>query len=296
MKVTAAMVKNLREKTGAGMLDCKKALVETEGDVEKAIDFLRKKGIAKAVKKSGRVAAEGIVVSAVSEDLKSGVILEFNSETDFVAKNDEFKGLANDIANIVLVNDFSNVEELKAADLNGKTVEVRVHELIAKIGENMNIRRFKKVVSTEGFVSTYIHLGGKIGVILNLKGEATEEAKVASKDVAMHIAAMSPRFLAQTEVTEEVLDREKDIARVQLEKEGKPANIIEKILIGKMRKFYEENCLLNQKFVKDPDTTIEKYIKGKFEIVSFDRFLLGEGIEKEEVDFAEEVKRQVEGK
>lgn len=296
MAITAAMVKSLREKTGAGMLDCKKALVETDGDIEKAIDFLRKKGIAKAVKKSGRIAAEGIVVSTVSEDSKAGVILEFNSETDFVAKNDEFKELATNIAKTILVNDFKSIKELKAADLNGKTIEVTVQELIAKIGENMNVRRFKKEVTTEGFISTYIHLGGKIGVILNLKGEATEEAKVASKDVAMHIAAMAPRFLTKNEVTQEVLDREKDIARVQLEKEGKPANLIEKILIGKMRKFYEENCLLNQKFVKDPDTTIEKYIKGKFEIVSFDRFLLGEGIEKEEVDFAEEVKRQVEGK
>ncbi len=293
MAITTALIKELRERTGAGMLDCKKALEENGADIEKAIDWLREKGIAKAAKKSGRVAAEGLVFASVSTDRKKGAVLEFNSETDFVAKNDEFKVFGQKLADIALENNFNTVEKLKSFELEGKTVETHLTELIAKIGENMNIRRLK-LISTDGFVETYIHLGGKIGVLLNMTGEATPENVEKAKGVAMHVAAMDPKYLDASQVTADDLEREKEIARHQLEEEGKPSNIIEKILEGKMRKFYEENCLINQKYVRDDSFTIEKFI-APLSIVSFDRFKVGEGIEKEEVDFAAEVAAQIAG-
>ena len=292
MAITTALIKELRERTGAGMLDCKKALEENGADIEKAIDWLREKGIAKAAKKSGRVAAEGLVFAVVSEDHKSGAVLEFNSETDFVAKNDEFKSFGEKLVKIALAEGFETVEELATYELDGKKVETHLTELIAKIGENMNIRRVK-VVKSEGFVTTYTHLGGKIGVLLSLNGgDATPENVEKAKGVAMHVAAMDPKYLNSAEVTADDLEREKEIARHQLEAEGKPANIIEKILEGKMRKFYEENCLLNQKYVRDDSVTIEQFI-APLTVVSFDRFKVGEGIEKEEVDFAAEVAAQL---
>ena len=287
MAVTTALIKELRERTGAGMLDCKKALEENGGDIEKAIDWLREKGIAKAAKKSGRVAAEGLVFGAVSADRKKGAILEFNSETDFVAKNDEFKSFGEKLVQLSLTHDVTSEDELKALEVEGKKIEDVLTELIAKIGENMNIRRLK-LVKTDGFVETYIHLGGKIGVLVNVAGEATPENVEKAKGVAMHIAAMDPRYLDASQVTPEDSEREKEIARHQLEQEGKPANIVEKILEGKMRKFYEENCLVNQKYVRDDSLTIEKFI-APLSIVSFDRFKVGEGIEKDDVDFAAEV-------
>ena len=287
MAVTTALIKELRERTGAGMLDCKKALEENGGDIEKAIDWLREKGIAKAAKKSGRVAAEGLVFGAVSADRKKSAILEFNSETDFVAKNDEFKSFGEKLVQLSLTHDVTSEDELKALEVEGKKIEDVLTELIAKIGENMNIRRLK-LVKTDGFVETYIHLGGKIGVLVNVAGEATPENVEKAKGVAMHIAAMDPRYLDASQVTPEDLEREKEIARHQLEQEGKPANIVEKILEGKMRKFYEENCLVNQKYVRDDSLTIEKFI-APLSIVSFDRFKVGEGIEKDDVDFAAEV-------
>ena len=293
MAVTAKDVKELRERTGAGMLDCKKALEENGADIEKAIDWLREKGIAKAAKKSGRIAAEGLVFAAVSPCRKKGALLEFNSETDFVAKNDEFKSFGKKLVGLSLDNDIKSEDELKALELEGKTIETHLTELIAKIGENMNIRRLK-LVSTDGFVETYTHLGGKIGVLLNLIGEPTPENIEKAKGVAMHIAAMDPKYLNSSEVTADDLEREKEIARHQLEEEGKPANIIEKILEGKMRKFYEENCLVNQKYVRDDNFTIEKFI-APLSIVSFNRFKVGEGIEREEVDFAAEVAAQIAG-
>ncbi|TDT67020.1 elongation factor Ts [Hypnocyclicus thermotrophus] len=291
MAITAAQVKELRERTGAGMLDCKKALQETDGNIEKAIDYLREKGIAKAAKKAGRTAAEGLIFTTESADKKSAAMLEFNSETDFVAKNDEFKNFGSKLVNIVLNNNINTIEELKSFEVEGKTVETLITELIAKIGENMNLRRVEKV-TTEGFVTTYNHLGGKIGVIVNMTGEATEENLVKANDVAMHIAAMDPKYLTPEEVTTDDLDREKEIARKQLEEEGKPANIIEKILEGKMRKFYEENTLVKQKFVKDDKLSVEKYL-GDIKVVGFSRYKVGEGIEKEEVDFAAEVAAQL---
>ena len=287
MAITTALIKELRERTGAGMLDCKKALEENGGDIEKAIDWLREKGIAKAAKKSGRVAAEGLVFAAVSADRKKGAILEFNSETDFVAKNDEFKTFGEKLVQLSLEQDLTSEDELKAFELEGKKVEDNLTELIAKIGENMNIRRLK-LVSTDGFVETYIHLGGKIGVLLNVSGEATPENVEKAKGVAMHVAAMDPKYLNSEQVTADDLEREKEIARHQLQQEGKPENIIEKILDGKMRKFYEENCLVNQKYVRDDSVTIEKFIAPS-SIISFDRFKVGEGIEREESDFAAEV-------
>ena len=293
MAITTALIKELRERTGAGMLDCKKALEENGGDIEKAIDWLREKGIAKAAKKSGRVAAQGLVFAAVSADRKKGAVLEFNSETDFVAKNDEFKSFGERLVELSLTHDVTSEDELKAFELEGKTVETHLTELIAKIGENMNIRRLK-VVSTDGFVETYTHLGGKIGVLLSLEGEATPENIEKAKGVAMHVAAMDPKYLDASQVTADDLEREKEIAKHQLEAEGKPANIIEKILDGKMRKFYEENCLIQQKYVRDDSLTIEKFI-APLSIISFDRFKVGEGIEKEEVDFAAEVAAQIAG-
>ena len=287
MAVTTALIKELRERTGAGMLDCKKALEENGGDIEKAIDWLREKGIAKAAKKSGRVAAEGLVFGAVSSDRKKGVILEFNSETDFVAKNDEFKSFGEKLVQLSLEHDVTSEDELKELQLEGKKIDDVLTELIAKIGENMNIRRLK-LVKTDGFVETYIHLGGKIGVLVNMSGEATSENIEKAKGVAMHIAAMDPKYLNSEQVTTEDLEREKEIARHQLEQEGKPANIVEKILEGKMRKFYEENCLVNQKYVRDDSLTIEKFI-APLSVISFDRFKVGEGIEKDETDFAAEV-------
>jgi len=291
--IITALIKELRERTGAGMLDCKKALQENDGDIEKAIDWLREKGIAKAAKKSGRIAAEGLVFAAISEDRKKGAILEFNSETDFVAKNDEFKSFGEKLVALTLSHDLTSEDELKAFELEGKTIETHLTELIAKIGENMNVRRLK-VVSTDGFIETYIHLGGKIGVLLNVNGEVTPENIEKAKGVAMHIAAMDPKYLDKSQVTADDLEREKEIARHQLESEGKPANIIGKILEGKMRKFYEENCLVQQKYVRDDSLTIEKFIAPST-INSFDRFKVGEGIEKEEVDFAAEVAAQISG-
>ena len=294
MAITAGMVKELRERTGAGMLDCKKALTETNGDIEKAIDYLREKGIAKAAKKAGRTAAQGLIFDGVSADNKTAVILEFNSETDFVAKNDEFKLFGNKLVEIVLEKGLNTVEELKATEINGESVETALTALIAKIGENMNLRRFEKV-TTEGFVTTYNHLGGKLGVIVELNGEATEENIVKGKDIAMHIAAMDPRYLNSKQVTTDDLDREKEIARKQLEEEGKPAQIIEKILDGKMRKFYEENCLVDQIFVKAENKETVGQYAGKMEILSFNRYKVGEGIEVEESDFAAEVAAQIKG-
>lgn len=295
MQITAKLVKELREMTGAGMMDCKKALTETEGNMEKAVDLLREKGIAKAVKKSGRIAAEGLIFEGVSEDLKKAVVVEFNAETDFVSKNDAFKDFGKTLVEVSLNNDIETVEELKASKLpNGKTIEESLVDLIAKIGENMNIRRMKKVV-TDGFVTTYNHLGGKLGVIVEMSKEVTPERLEKAKGIAMHAAAMNPGYLSEEEITPEILEHEKEIARKQLEMEGKPAQIIEKILIGKMRKFYEENCLVDQIYVRSEDKETVKKFAGDMKVLSFTRYKVGEGIEKKEEDFAAEVAAQIKG-
>ncbi len=293
MSISAKLVMELRGKTDAGMMDCKKALIETNGDLEAAANYLREKGISKAAKKASRIAAEGLVFNAISEDAKIAALVEFNSETDFVAKNNDFKNFGNLLTKLVIENDLKTVDELKTFEVDGSTIEMTLKGLIAKIGENMNIRRFARVTS-DSFVTTYLHMGGKIGVALQLEGDVTDENKAKAKDIAMHVAAMSPDFLDKSEVTQEILDKERAILKAQLIEQGKPEKIIDNILIGKMNKFFEENCLLQQKFVKDDKVTVENYA-GNMRIIAVTRFKLGEGLEKRNEDFAAEVAEQMKG-
>lgn len=294
--ITAGLVKELRERTGAGMMDCKKALMENDGDMDKAIDYLREKGIAKAVKKAGRIAAEGLIFDAVSADHKRAVLIEFNSETDFVAKNVEFKEFGKKLAEIAITNNVKTIEALNEAEIEaGKTVAQAVTDLIAKIGENMNIRRIHETEAKDGFVATYSHLGGKLGVIVELSGEATEANITKARDIAMHVAAMDPKYLNSSEVTTADLEHEKEIARKQLEAEGKPAQIIEKILVGKMNKFYEENCLVDQIYVRAENKETVAKFAAPSTVLSFARYKVGDGIEKKEENFAEEVAAQIKG-
>ncbi|RGM95655.1 translation elongation factor Ts [Fusobacterium mortiferum] len=294
--ITAGLVKELRERTGAGMMDCKKALMENDGDMDKAIDYLREKGIAKAVKKAGRIAAEGLIFDAVSADHKRAVLIEFNSETDFVAKNVEFKEFGKKLAEIAITNNVKTIEALNEAEIEaGKTVAQAVTDLIAKIGENMNIRRIHETEAKDSFVATYSHLGGKLGVIVELSGEATEANITKARDIAMHVAAMDPKYLNSSEVTTADLEHEKEIARKQLEAEGKPAQIIEKILVGKMNKFYEENCLVDQIYVRAENKETVAKFAAPSTVLSFARYKVGDGIEKKEENFAEEVAAQIRG-
>lgn len=285
-QITAAIVKELRERTGAGMMDCKKALVATEGDMEKAIDFLREKGLSQAAKKAGRVAAEGAVVAHVAEDGKIGAIVEVNCETDFVGKNENFQALAKSIAAKVVADNPADVDALLASEIDGKAVKDLVTEAIAKIGENISVRRFVRYESAEGKVYSYIHAGGKIGVLVDMKGGDAE----LGKDVAMQVAAANPQFLNRNEVPSSELEHEKDILTEQARNEGKPENIIEKMVLGRINKYYKEVCLVDQEFIKDGDLTISKLLKSKNADVSrFARFQLGEGIEKKQENFADEV-------
>ena len=289
--VTAELVKQLREKTGAGMMDCKKVLTETDGDMEKAAELLRERGIAKAAKKSGRVAAEGLVCSYVSEDKKVGAIVEVNAETDFVAKNEEFRTFVADIAEIVSNTNPADVEALLAAKYKNeeKTVKEVLTDKIATIGENMSIRRFVRFETT-GLVESYIHGDGKIAVLVELaKGDST-----VAKDVCMQIAAAKPEYLNREEVPAEAVNKEMEILKVQAMNEGKPAEIAEKMVKGRIGKFYSEICLLDQEFVKDPSVKVGEMVASKGgEIVRFARFETGEGIEKKEENFAEEVMKQL---
>ena len=290
--VTASLVKELREKTGAGMMDCKKVLTETDGDMEKAMDLLRERGIAKAAKKSGRVAAEGLVEAVISEDGKTGAIIEVNSETDFVAKNEEFKTFVENVANQVLKTNPKDVEELLAQPAmfeEGKTVQESLVGKIATIGENLTIRRFARFES-EGLVEKYIHGDGKIAVLVNMKkGDST-----VAKDICMQIAAARPEYVRREEVPEERVAKEMEILKVQTMNEGKPEAIAEKIVQGRIGKFYEEICLVDQAFVKDPNMKISELLKQKdAEVAEFARFEKGEGIEKKEENFAEEVMKQI---
>lgn len=298
--ISAQAVKELREKTGAGMMDCKKALTEADGDLEKAVDILREKGLAAAAKKSGRVAAEGVVAAYVSEDKKDAGLVEFNCETDFVSANEAFAGLANDIAELVAKNEIATIEDIKALKLNDGTVQDAINALIAKLGENMSLRRFEKIHAEDGLVAAYIHMGGKIGVLVQVKSENTsDEVSTVARDVAMHVAALNPQFLDKTSVDADTIEREKEIYRVQALNEGKPANIVEKMILGRVNKFLKEVCLVEQLFVKNPDLTIAGFLKeeskklGDIQLVKFTRFEKGEGIEKEEVDFAAEVAAQM---
>ena len=296
--ITAQAVKELRERTGAGMMDCKKALTETNGDMEKAVEVLREKGLAAAAKKAGRVAAEGIVKTFISEDMKKGAMVEVNCETDFVADNAEFIEFAGKVAEMAANNDVSTVEELVALKYNDdKTVQEVLTELIAKIGENMTVRRFEKVAVENGVVQSYIHGGGRIGVLVQLACDSnSSELTQVAKDVCMQIAAANPLFLSENEVDSKALETEKEIYRAQALNEGKPEKIVEKMVEGRIKKYYKEVCLLNQPWVKDADKSISKYLEEKSKEVgspitvpNYFRFERGEGIEKKEENFAEEV-------
>ena len=289
--ITAELVKQLREKTGAGMMDCKKVLTETDGDMEKAAELLRERGIAKAAKKSGRVAAEGLVATYVTSDRKVGSIIEVNAETDFVAKNDEFVNFVNDVAQIVAEKNPADVESLLEISYKetGKTVKEVLTEKIATIGENMTIRRFERFEST-GLVESYIHGAGKIAVLVDFAKGETELAK----DVCMQIAAAKPEYLNREAVPQERVAKEMEILKAQAMNEGKPAEIAEKMVQGRIGKFYGEICLLDQEFVKDPSIKVGDLIKNKgAEMVRYARFEKGEGIEKKEENFAEEVMNQL---
>ena len=283
--ITAKMVKELRETTGAGMMDCKKALSETDGDMDAAIEFLRKKGMAGADKKAGRVAAEGVIAIAISDDKKKGAIAEVNCETDFVAKGDEFKDFANEVAQIALNQNVVDPEAILNEKMaSGATVDERRRELIAKIGENMTIRRIGELETT-GLVGSYQH-GEKIGVIVAVEGGDDALAR----DVAMHIAATNPKALDADSLDPELVEKERAFQIEQAQESGKPMNIIEKMIEGRMRKFLQEITLVGQPFVKDPDQTIEQLLKANgATVVDYIRFEVGEGIEIEETNFADEV-------
>ncbi len=302
MAVTAQMVKELREMTGAGMMDCKKALVETDGDMDKAIELLREKGLAKAAKKAGRIAAMGLVKTAFAPDGKAAAIIEVNSETDFVAKNDEFIDFVDTLAKMALESDAADMDEFMALSYGDEgTVKDVLTNKIATIGENLNIRRFQKFAEPGVVYTGYIHGGGTIGVIVGMKTDATaEEIAITGKDVAMQVASMSPKFLNEEEVDPGWLESEKEIARQQLLNEGKKPELLERIIPGKIKAILKEVCLVDQKFVKDSDLTVEQYVANSAKelgkdmtIASMIRYEVGEGIEKKEENFAEEVAAQM---
>ena len=305
MAITAGMVKELREMTGAGMMDCKKALTETNGDMDAAVEFLRKNGQAKAEKKAGRIAAEGIVKTVVRDD-KVAAIVEVNSETDFVAKNDDFQGFVEAVVKQAVDSDAADMDAFMAeawAEDTSKTVKDALVEKIAVIGENLNIRRFEKVSAENGCVVSYIHGGGRIGVLVVADTDVVnDEIKTCLKNVAMQIAAMSPKYVSRDEVSQEYLDHEKEILLAQAKKENpeKPDNIIEKMIIGRLNKELKEICLLDQVYVQDSDLTVAKYVdkvakenNAKVTVKQFVRYETGEGIEKKQENFAEEVAAQM---
>ncbi len=303
MAFTAKDVQALREKTGVGMMDCKKALVASDGDMDKAIDFLREKGLAAATKKASRIAAEGMVLAYYDEAAKVGVVVEVNSETDFVAKNDKFTSFVADIAKTIVAENPADVAALNNMKLAGgdKTVEEVRQELVLSIGENMNVRRFERV---EGVVSTYIHGGGTVGVMVMFDVDdaaaATDAFKTMGKDVAMQIAAMNPLYLDQASVPADVIDHEKEILMAQIKEDpkmaSKPEKVIEGIIAGKIKKYYKENCLVEQEFVKNGDFTVAGYIESvakelgaSVKATGFIRYAKGEGLQKREDNFADEV-------
>jgi elongation factor Ts len=297
MSFTAADVKRLREISGAGMMDCKKALDETNGDIDAAVDYLRKKGLSAAAKKSGRVAAEGMVLAVSSGN--SGVMIEVNSETDFVSKNDKFQEFVNKLAELISRHSPATVEALKALGYApGQTVEQALVQLIATIGENMSIRRFVRHQVSGGTVAAYVHGAGKIGVLVGVSGGSTEALKDMARNIAMHVAASNPQYISRADVSADAVEREKAVLSERAAASGKPANIIEKIVEGQLNKFYAEVCLLEQGFVMDPDVSVGKAlaaVQPDATVVSMARFQLGEGIEKQESDFAAEVAAQLHG-
>ena len=297
MAVTAQMVKELRQMTGAGMMDCKKALTETEGDIDKAVDLLREKGLAKAAKKAGRIAAMGLVNTAFAPDGSSAAIVEVNAETDFVAKNEDFQKFVAETAQLALDNDAKDMGSFMALPMGNGTVTDTLNNLIATIGENMSVRRFEKMAQRGVVYTGYIHGGGLIGVVVGLETEATaEECAVVGKDVAMQVASMSPKFLDESQVDQAYLEHEREILRQEVLNEGKPEAMVDKIVAGKIKKELKEICLVDQKFVKNGDITVAEYVAevanevGKdMKIASMVRFEVGEGIEKKAEDFAAEV-------
>lgn len=302
--ITAQMVKELRNKTGAGMMDCKKALSETNGDIDEAVKVLREKGLAAAAKKSGRIAAEGLIETYISEDKKVGSIVEINCETDFVAVNDEFTKLSKNIAKQVAVSNVLTVEELmkeKYIENENMTVKEVLVELISKLGENINIRRFERFTPENGAIQSYIHGPGKIGVLVEVTCDVINDTVLEiAKEVAMQVAATNPLFLSKDQIDEKVVNKEREIYKVQALNEGKPEKIVDKIVEGKIQKYLKEVCLIEQIWVKDSDYTISKYLAEKSKeigstvtVTRFARFERGEGIEKEEEDFACEVEKQM---
>ena len=289
-QITASLVKELRERTGAGMMDCKKALTQTDGDIDAAIDYLRENGIAKAAKKADRIAAEGL--SYIEVKGNKAVILEINSETDFVAKNEKFVALVKNVAEAILAAEPATLEEALQVEAQGGTVEAVINEGIATIGEKLSLRRFEVVTKTDADAfGAYSHMGGRIGVLTLVEGSTDEEA---AKDVAMHIAALAPKYLDESEVPADVLEHEKKVLTEQALNEGKPANIVEKMIVGRINKFLEEITVVKQKFVKDDSFTVEKFVASKGgKLSKFVRYEVGEGIEKKEDNFAEEVMSQV---
>lgn len=289
-QITASLVKELRERTGAGMMDCKKALQKTEGVIEAAIDYLRENGIAKAAKKADRIAAEGLAYIEVKGN--KAVILEINSETDFVAKNEKFVALVKNVAEAILAAEPKTLEEALQVEAQGGTVEAVINEGIATIGEKLSLRRFEVVTKSDADAfGAYSHMGGRIGVLTLVEGSTDEEA---AKDVAMHIAALAPKYLDESEVPADVLEHEKKVLTEQALNEGKPANIVEKMIVGRINKFLEEITVVKQKFVKDDSFTVEKFVASKGgKLAKFVRYEVGEGIEKKEDNFAEEVMSQV---
>ena len=289
-QITASLVKELRERTGAGMMDCKKALTQTDGNIDAAIDYLRENGIAKAAKKADRIAAEGL--SYIEVKGNKAVILEINSETDFVAKNEKFVALVKNVAEAILAAEPATLEEALQVEAQGGTVEAVINEGIATIGEKLSLRRFEVVTKTNADAfGAYSHMGGRIGVLTLVEGSTDEEA---AKDVAMHIAALAPKYLDESEVPADVLEHEKKVLTEQALNEGKPANIVEKMIVGRINKFLEEITVVKQKFVKDDSFTVEKFVASKGgKLAKFVRYEVGEGIEKKEDNFAEEVMSQV---
>lgn len=295
--ITAKMVSDLRAKTGAGMMDCKKALTETDGDMEQAIDLLRKKGLSAAAKKSGRIAAEGMIVAAAGD--ACGALVEVNSETDFVAKNEAFQAFAKGVAEVVLAQNPVDVETLKGLAFPGsdRSVGEELSHQIATIGENMNIRRFARLESSAGVVAAYIHGAGKIGVLVQVNADkADDRVAEAARMLSMHVAAASPQYLTRSDVPADVIAREKDIMRAKALESGKPENIVDKIIEGQISKFYGETCLIEQAYVIDTDQKVGKVVEalakeigGQATLAAYVRFQLGEGIEKKEDDFAAEV-------
>lgn len=291
MSITPQMVKDLREKSGAGMMDAKKALEENGGNIEQAMDWLRQKGIAKAAKKSGRAAAEGSVLALTNG--KTGIVVEVNSETDFAARNESFVNFVKAVGEAALAANAADLEAVNALTVNGKTVAEGLTELIATVGENMTLRRYAKLESSTGTVGAYVHMNGKIGVLVSLEG--TTDATVA-KQVAMHVAANNPVALNRDSIDADLLARERAIFVAQAAESGKPAAVVEKIVEGRVSKFLEESCLVEQPFVMDPDRKVGQVVDGATKgatVAGFIRFGLGDGVEKEETDFAEEVRKAV---